>query len=70
MHVLVLDTDGVDAHLLGHKLDAVVRVVQADNIAQLSDAGGALHRGGHVERCCSWRGRRELSGEGFQGSGL
>ena len=35
VHLLVLDADGVDAHLLGHELDAVVVVVQADDVTQL-----------------------------------
>lgn len=37
VHVLVFDTDCVDAHLLGNKLNAVVVVIQTDDVTQLSD---------------------------------
>ena len=49
MHVLMLDADCVDAHLFGHKLDAVVVVVQSNNVAQFCQTRWGLDRGCHVE---------------------
>lgn len=53
MHVLVFDTDGVHPHLLGHKLDAVVRLVQTGHLAQLGHTRGTLHGGSQVIWCHS-----------------
>ena len=54
MHALVLDADGVDAHLFGHKLDVVGAVVQVHDVAQLGDARGARYRSLHVKRTRTW----------------
>ena len=47
---LVLDTDGVHTHLLGHKLDAVVSVAEVDHVTDVRHARGAGHRSLHVVR--------------------
>ena len=54
VHVLVFDTDCVDTHLLGNKLNAVVVVIQTDDVTQLGDTRGTGHGGGHVERTGSY----------------
>lgn len=57
VHVLVFDTDGVDAHLLGNKLDAVVVVIQTDNVTEFCHPRGAGDGSGHVKRTGSYGNR-------------
>ena len=55
VHVLVFNTDGVHAHLMGYKLDAVVGVIQSLNITQLRHTRWTLHAGRHVKWLSAWR---------------
>lgn len=41
VHVLVLDTNCVDTHFLGDELNAVVVVIQTDNVTEFCQARGA-----------------------------
>lgn len=42
MHVLVLDTNCVDTHFLGDELNAVVVVIQTDNVTEFCQARGLV----------------------------
>lgn len=57
VHVLVLDTNCVDTHFLGDELNAVVVVIQTDNVTEFCQARGAGDWSGHVERTGSYRHR-------------
>lgn len=57
VHVLVLDTNCVDTHFLGDELNAVVVVIQTDNVTEFCQARGAGDWSGHVERTGSYRNR-------------
>ncbi len=48
VHALVFDADGMDSHLLGDKLDAVVSFLDLHDLAQLCDTRRTRHRRLHV----------------------